>query len=75
MSLNGEGSFLASIAEEQNLEVYEATETGTILGPDIGMLRKTSIHSPRLYLLGLGRTTVDEDFVSSIATIYIILIN
>lgn len=32
MSLNGEGSFLASIAEEQNLEVYEATEAAIISG-------------------------------------------
>lgn len=32
MSLNGEGSFLANIAADQNLEVYEATETATIPG-------------------------------------------
>ena len=32
MSLNGEGSFLAKIAEEQNLETYESTETAKVAG-------------------------------------------
>ncbi|KAG6361575.1 hypothetical protein INS49_009802 [Diaporthe citri] len=32
MSLNGDGSFMASTAADQNLEVYEATETATIPG-------------------------------------------
>lgn len=32
MSLNGAGSFLANIAEEQNLESYEKTETATVAG-------------------------------------------
>jgi len=32
MALSGEGSFLASIAEKQNLEMYESTEAATVAG-------------------------------------------